>query len=66
MVRKHIDPAELELRRDHDFLRSENMVGEGAPVSGAFNECEVIVKKLESIEKKLGYEGPPKPRSCEL
>ena len=66
MVRKHVDPAELELRRDHDFLRSENMVGEGAPVYGAFNECEIVVKKLESIDSSLGYEGPAKPRSCEL
>ncbi len=64
MVLKKIDPAELELRRDADFLRSLNMVGEGAPVHGAFNECEVVIKKLESIENNLGYE--VRARSCEL
>lgn len=66
MERQSIDPAELELRRDADFLRAQNMVGEGAPVHGAVNECEIVVKKLESIENEKGYEGPATPRSCEL
>ena len=66
MERQYIHPAELELRRDSDFLRSENMVGEGAPVHGALNECELLIKKLESIENSLGFEKPSTPRSCEL
>ncbi|PID26104.1 hypothetical protein [Sporosarcina sp. P7] len=66
MERQYIHPAELELRRDSDFLRSENMVDEGAPVHGALNECKFIVRKLESIESSLGYEKPSTPRSCEL
>ncbi|ARD48185.1 hypothetical protein SporoP37_08530 [Sporosarcina sp. P37] len=66
MERTFIDPAELELRKDPDFLRSLNMVGEGAPVRNALNECEIVVKKLEEIENSHGYEKPGKPRSCEL
>lgn len=66
MERQFIDPAELELRRDFDFLRSENMVDEGAPVYGEINEYEVLMKKLELIEKNLGFEVPSIPKSCEL
>ncbi|WP_157111238.1 MULTISPECIES: hypothetical protein [Sporosarcina] len=56
MKRQYIHPAELALRRDSDFLHSENMVGEGAPVHSALNGCKFIVKKPESIENSLGYE----------
>ncbi|PIC63532.1 hypothetical protein CSV79_11255 [Sporosarcina sp. P13] len=66
MERQFIDPAELELRRDSDFLRSQHMVGEGAPVYDALNECEIMVKKLELIEAAKGYDSPAVPRSCEL
>lgn len=66
MERQFVDPAELELRRDPDFLRAKNMIDEGAPVHGALKECENLVRKLESIENSHGYEGPSAPRSCEL
>ncbi|ARF14474.1 hypothetical protein [Sporosarcina ureae] len=66
MERQYIHPAELELRRDSDFLRSENMVGKGSPVRNALTERESIVRKLESIENSLGYEKPSIPRRCEF
>ncbi|AXI00442.1 hypothetical protein DV702_12390 [Sporosarcina sp. PTS2304] len=66
MGRPFIDPAELELRRDSDFLRSLDMVDEGAPVQNALNECENTIKKLELIEMMKGFERPATPRSCEL
>lgn len=56
MERPFIDPAELDLRRDSDFLGSLNMVGEGAPVHCPVNECKLVVKQLETIEKMKGYE----------
>lgn len=31
MERQFIDPTEMELRRDEDFIASLGMVGEGAP-----------------------------------
>ena len=66
MEHHFINPAELVLRQDFDFLRSENMVGEGAPVYGEISEYEILVKKLELIEKNLGYEVPSIPKSCDL
>lgn len=65
MERQFVDPAELELRRDSDFLRSLNMVDEGAPVHSSMNECRLIVRHLESIEDQKGFERPSIPRHCQ-
>lgn len=56
MERPFIDQAELDLRRDSDFLDSLNMVGEGAPVHCPVYECKLVTKQLETIERMKGYQ----------
>ncbi|EGQ24728.1 MULTISPECIES: hypothetical protein [Sporosarcina] len=64
MGRQFVNPAELDLRRDLDFLGSLNMVDEGAPSQCPVNECKLIMKQLESIEKTKGYDRSVNPRQC--
>lgn len=42
-----IDPIELELRKNQDFIASQKMIGEGSPVYGQFEENEPDVKKQQ-------------------
>lgn len=62
MTLKFIDPAELELRRNRDFLDSLTMVDEGAPVTDSLYECKLTVRQLQAIEQTKGYEEIP--REC--
>ena len=45
MERLPIEPAEVELRNNRDFIASLGMIGEGAPIYELFEEDEPAVKK---------------------
>ncbi|WP_153732570.1 hypothetical protein [Sporosarcina obsidiansis] len=62
MERHFLHRAELQLRRDLDFLNSLNMVAEGAPVHCPVFEGKLVIKYLKSIEQK-GYEKSSTPQS---
>jgi hypothetical protein len=47
-----VDPREMELRRDKDFIASLNMVGEGAPVYEAENEENTENNSVDTSDKK--------------
>ncbi len=45
MERLPIEPAEVELRRNRDFIASLGMIAEGAPVFERYEEDEAAMKK---------------------
>jgi hypothetical protein len=54
-----IDPAEVELRHNRDFIDSMRMVGEGAPVYEHYEEDEPA-KKKERERSDFGEEELPR------
>ena len=40
-----LDPAEIELRHNRDFIASMRMIGEGAPIYESYEEDESVKKK---------------------
>ncbi|MFJ7935220.1 hypothetical protein [Sporosarcina sp. NPDC096371] len=59
MERLPIDPAELELRKNQDFIASQKMIGEGGPIYEQFEEDEPVIKKLR---ERNGFSGEELPR----
>ncbi|WP_318616187.1 hypothetical protein [Sporosarcina sp. YIM B06819] len=45
MERLPIDPVEVELRHNRDFIDSMRMIAEGAPIYERFEEDEPVEKK---------------------
>ncbi|QTD39890.1 hypothetical protein [Sporosarcina sp. Te-1] len=45
MERMPVDPAEMERRRDLDYIASLDMIGEGAPVHYPSDEASVDRRK---------------------
>ena len=44
MERLPIEPAEVELRNNRDFIASLGMIGEGGPIYGCYEEDEPVKK----------------------
>lgn len=44
-----IDPAEMALRQNRDFIASMRMIAEGAPVYECFEEDEPVMKKRQEL-----------------
>lgn len=55
MERNILDPKEVERRLDEDFIRSLDMIGEGAPDYAPFEEDEASeeLKREEAKAKEL-------------
>lgn len=55
MERNILDPKEVERRLDEDFIRSMDMIGEGAPDYAPFEEDEAPeeIKREETKAKDL-------------
>lgn len=61
-MERNVDPAEMKLRRDLDFIASLRMVGEGAPVFTDMTKREPAVNKPEENEKPQGFNEEELPR----
>lgn len=54
-----IDPNEMELRRNKDFIDILKMIGEGSPVFERFEEDEPAIKKRQERD---GFDESELPR----
>ncbi|MEK5036583.1 hypothetical protein [Sporosarcina sp. FSL K6-3457] len=59
MERLPIDPAEVELRQNRDFIASMKMIGEGAPIYERYEEDEPVMKKRQERD---GFDVEDLPR----